>query len=86
MTRLTATEVAREFSAVVNRVDAGEEIEVHRNGVAVVRMTAARPGHRISAGGWRGLMEDIPAPDDGFAADVEAGRTSIGPLGAAWPS
>src|SRR5680860_395769 len=35
MTRLSATEVARSFSAIVNRVGAGEEIEVVRNGVPV---------------------------------------------------
>ncbi len=40
MAKLTATEVARAFSDVLNRVAAGEEIEIVRNG-ATVRV--ARP-------------------------------------------
>jgi prevent-host-death family protein len=46
MTRLTATEVARKFSQVVNRVGAGEEVEVVRNGVPIVQMRPAR-SHQI---------------------------------------
>jgi prevent-host-death family protein len=78
--------VAREFSAVVNRVSGGEEIEVHRNGVPVVRMTPARSSHQVSPERWRGLMDGAPPTDDAFAEDVEAARKSIGPPGAAWPS
>lgn len=44
MTRLSATEVARDFSAVVNRVGAAEEIEVVRNGVPVVQIAIGQPG------------------------------------------
>jgi antitoxin (DNA-binding transcriptional repressor) of toxin-antitoxin stability system len=86
MTRLSATEVAREFSAVVNRIDAGEEIEVVRNGVPVVQMRPPSSGHLISAARWRELMESAPAPDEDFAGDVEAGRKAIGPPSGAWPS
>jgi prevent-host-death family protein len=86
MTRLSATEVAREFSAVVNRVGAGEEIEVVRNGVPVVQMRSVRPGHVVSADRWRTLMDDLPSPDEEFAADVEAGREAMDPPAGAWPS
>lgn len=86
MTRLSATEVAREFSSVVNRVGAGEEIEVVRNGVPVVEMRPARAGHLISAERWDELMASAPSPDEGFARDVEAARESIGPPSSAWPS
>jgi len=86
MTRLSATEVAREFSAIVNRVGAGEEVEVVRNGVPVVQMRPVSSGHVVSAARWRTLMEDLPSPDDGFAADVEAGREAMGPPAGAWPS
>jgi antitoxin (DNA-binding transcriptional repressor) of toxin-antitoxin stability system len=86
MARLSATQVAREFSAVINRVGAGEEIEVVRNGVAVMRMRPASSGHLVSAERWRALMEDVPSPDEDFARDVEAGRKAIGPPGGAWPS
>jgi antitoxin (DNA-binding transcriptional repressor) of toxin-antitoxin stability system len=86
MTRLSATEVAREFSAVVNRIDAGEEIEVVRNGVPVVEMRPARAGRLISPARWRELMASAPSPDEDFARDVEAARKDIGPPSDAWPS
>jgi prevent-host-death family protein len=86
MTRLSATEVAREFSAVVNRIGAGEEIEVVRNGVPVVRMQPASSGHLASADRWRELMATAPSPDEDFAGDVEAGREAVGPPSGAWPS
>lgn len=86
MTRLSATEVAREFSAVVNRVGAGEEIEVVRNGVPVVQMRRADRGHLVSSERWQELMDSAPAPDEDFASDVEAGRRGIGPPSSAWPS
>jgi prevent-host-death family protein len=86
MTRLTATEVAREFSAVINRVGAGEEIEVVRNGVPVVHMRPASLGNLVSADRWGELMATAPSPDEDFARDVEAGREDIGPLSDPWPS
>jgi antitoxin (DNA-binding transcriptional repressor) of toxin-antitoxin stability system len=86
MTRLSATEVAREFSTVVNRIGAGEEIEVVRNGVPVAQMRPPSRGHLVSAARWRELMDSAPAPDEDFARDVEAGREAIGPPSGAWPS
>lgn len=86
MTRLSATEVAREFSAVVNRIGAGEEIEVVRNGVPVVQMRPVSPDRTVSAARWRELMDSAPPPDEDFAGDVEAGREAIGPPIDVWPS
>lgn len=86
MTRLTATEVARKFSQVLNRVGAGEEVEVVRNGVPIVQMRPARSNQVISASRWRELMDSAPAVDEDFASDVQAGREAIGPPSVAWPS
>jgi antitoxin (DNA-binding transcriptional repressor) of toxin-antitoxin stability system len=86
MTRLTATEVAREFSAVVSRVGAGEEVEVVRNGVPIVQMRPARSPQVVSAQRWQELMDAAPAVDEDFERDVEAGRESVGPPSSAWPS
>lgn len=83
---MTATEVARNFSQVVNRVDAGEEVEVVRNGVPVVQMRPARGRQVMSAARWRELMKSAPAVDEGFESDVEAARKAIGTPSAAWPS
>jgi prevent-host-death family protein len=83
--RITATEAARNFSAVLNRVAAGESVEVIRNGapVAVIAPPAVR---WISADRFRDLIVDAPAPDEGFAADVRSARRSVGPADASWPS
>lgn len=86
MVRLTATEVARNFSEIVNRVGAGEEVEVVRNGVPVMQLRPPRRGLIISAARWRELMATAPSVDAGFAGDVEASRREIGPPSAAWPS
>jgi prevent-host-death family protein len=86
VTRLTATEVAREFSAVVNRIGAGEEIEVVRNGVPIVEMRPAASSRLIPAARWDELMETAPSPDEEFARDVEAARREIGPPEDSWPS
>jgi prevent-host-death family protein len=86
MARLTATEVAREFSKVLSRVGAGEEVEVVRNGVPIVQMRPALGRQVVSAARWRELMETAPAVDEDFERDIEAAGEAIGPPSAAWPS
>jgi prevent-host-death family protein len=86
MVRLTATEVARGFSHVMGRVAAGEEIEIVRNGAPIAELRRARARSTITAEQWRELMADVPAPDEDFARDVEAGRAAVGPPSSAWPS
>ena len=43
MMRMTATEASRSFSELLNRVQAGEEIEVTRNGAPVAVIAPAPP-------------------------------------------
>jgi prevent-host-death family protein len=86
MISLTATEVARRFSQVINRVGAGEEVEVVRNGVPVAQLRPARGPRIVSAARWRELMDSAPAVDDDFEHDVEASRESIDAPESAWPS
>jgi antitoxin (DNA-binding transcriptional repressor) of toxin-antitoxin stability system len=85
MARMTATDAARAFSDVLNRVAAGEEIEVTRSGapVAVIGPPKAR---LVSAERFRELIESAPAPDADFADDVRALRATIAPPGEPWPS
>ena len=85
MVRLTATDVARSFSAVMNRVGAGEEIEIVRNGVAVAELRPAAPA-AVAAERWRALMASAPNHDDAFAEDVAKARAALGPPSGAWPS
>jgi antitoxin (DNA-binding transcriptional repressor) of toxin-antitoxin stability system len=60
MARMTATQAARSFSDVLNRVGAGEEVEVTRSGapVAVIGPPKART---VSAERFRELIASAPA-------------------------
>jgi prevent-host-death family protein len=62
--RMTATEAARYFSAVLGRVAAGEEIEVVRNG-APVAVIAPPPRDLVSAQTF-----SAPQVDGSFADDL----------------
>lgn len=86
MTRMTATEVARNFSMVMNRVDAGEEIEIVRNGAPVAELRRPSRSRTITAAALRELVAGLPAVDGDFARDVEQERRSLGTPEPAWPS
>jgi antitoxin (DNA-binding transcriptional repressor) of toxin-antitoxin stability system len=85
MARMTATEAARGFSDLLNRVAAGEEIEVTRSGapVAVIGPPNAR---LVSAARFRELIASAPRPDEDFVEDVRAIRDSVGAPPEPWPS
>ena len=85
MARLTATEAARGFSDVLNRVAAGEEVEVTRAGapVAVIMPPTAR---FLSAERFRELIATAPTPDPEFADEVRAMRETTAPPASPWPS
>ncbi|HST25854.1 MAG TPA: type II toxin-antitoxin system prevent-host-death family antitoxin [Gaiellaceae bacterium] len=86
MTRLTASEVARNFSAILNRVAAGEEIEVTRAGAPVAVIAPSRP-RLLSAVRFRELMASAPPVDDEFAEDLRLIRRESGDVPeSAWPS
>ena len=86
MSSLSATDVARNFSDVLNRVNAGEEIDIVRNGVPIAHLGPPAVGQRVSARRWRDVMDDAPRVDDDFAADVARARAEIGPPKSSWPS
>jgi len=85
MTRMTATDAARSFSDVLNRVAGGEEIEVTRSGAAVA--VIAPPAIRLlSAERFRELIATAPEPDSDFAEAVRELRQTVGPPAPSWPS
>ena len=73
---MTATEAARSFSDVLNRVAAGEEIEVTRSGAAVAVIGPPR-ARLLSAERFRSLISGAPLPDADFADDVRALREQV---------
>jgi prevent-host-death family protein len=82
---MTATEAARSFSDVLNRVAAGEEVEVTRSGAPVALIVPPR-ARLVSAERFRELMASAPCADEDFADDLRAVRRSAGPPGEPWPS
>jgi prevent-host-death family protein len=85
VSRLTATEAARSFSEVLNRVAAGEEVEVTRSGAPVAVIVPPK-AQLISAERFRELIATAPRPDDDFAPDLREVRRAIAPPGDPWPS
>jgi len=82
---MTATEAARSFSELLNRVAGGEEIEVIRSGAPVAVISRPRSS-LISADRFRELIATAPRPDEGFLDDVRAARESVGAPEDAWQS
>jgi prevent-host-death family protein len=83
--RLTATEVARSFSDVLNRVAAGEEVEVTRSGAPVAVIVPPKR-QLVSAERFRELVATAPAPDEGFADEVRTARAAIEAPADPWAS
>jgi antitoxin (DNA-binding transcriptional repressor) of toxin-antitoxin stability system len=83
--RLTATDAARSFSELLNRVLEGEEIEITRAGapVAVIGPPRAR---LLSAERFRQLIASAPRVDDDFARDLAAIRSEAEPPEEPWQS
>ncbi len=85
MARLSATDVARHFSEVLNRVAAGEEIEITRAGAPVAVLT--RPRRRyVSVARLREIIETAPSADDDFVTDLEGIRKESGVPESPWQS
>jgi prevent-host-death family protein len=82
---MTATDAARSFSDVLNRVASGEEIEVLRSGAPVAVITAPK-SQLLSAARFRELIAAAPRPDDEFAADVLTARSLLPGEVDPWPS
>ncbi len=86
MSRMTATEVSRNFSAALNRVDSGEQIEIVRNGRTVAELRPPSKPRGLTRGQWDVLMARLPSADEDFARDVQEARRRLGPPTLKWPS
>lgn len=85
MPRITATEAARHFSEVLNRVAAGEEIEITRAEAPVAVITPPKT-RMLSAERFRELIATAPRPDAEFAGDIRQLRETVAPPEPSWPS
>ena len=85
MVRLTATEAARNFSDLLNRVAAGEEIEIVRNGATVALLGPPRR-RLLPAEAFRELMASAPPVDSQFVTDLRRIRAEAGAPESHWPS
>lgn len=90
MNRISATELARRLSDVLNRVRyRGEEFLVERGGEQVARIEPPGPPRRLT---WREFVEFLrraPRPDEAFADDLERIHAAQPPALAEfreWPS
>jgi len=69
--RVSATQAARSFSDLLNRIRyRGEEFVVERSGEPVCRMLPAEPPRRFTLRELATLLRETPRPDPGYATDV----------------
>lgn len=80
---MTATDAVRSFSQVLNRVAAGEEVEVTRAG-APVAVIAPPKTRLLSAERFRELIATAPPADEDCAEDARALRETVTPAESSW--
>lgn len=77
MTRITATEAARQFSDLLNRTFyRGEAFELERNGQVVAHLVAPPPKVAARLHGLQRLFE-ARSGDPSFADDLERAQTEL---------
>jgi prevent-host-death family protein len=77
-TTITATELSKNLSDVLNRVRyRGERFTVARNGEPIAVLGPSDGPSRVTLRDLAAQIGDIPLPDAGFADDVDAMRRSI---------
>ena len=79
-TKITATQLARSMSDILNRVKyRGEKFIIERNGEPVAILEPAAPAKSIT---WREFidhLQNIPHPDETFADDLDEIHSSQPP-------
>lgn len=71
---MTATEVSRNFSDVLDAIERGETITVTRGNHVIAEM---RPARRRTGADLRAALKDIPPPDDRFVDDIAVALSLI---------
>jgi antitoxin (DNA-binding transcriptional repressor) of toxin-antitoxin stability system len=83
---MTATDAARGFSDVLNRVAAGEEIDVNPRRGSGCSDRPPPSARLMSAERFRELIATAPPPDDRFATELRELRDKVAAPEPSWPS
>jgi len=76
-TTITATELAKRLSDVLNRVKyRGERFVVQRNGETIATIAPAKDRPATTARELIARVGDLPFPGDGFGDEVEAAQAA----------
>ncbi|MEP7022880.1 MAG: prevent-host-death protein [Actinomycetota bacterium] len=67
MRTITATEASRNFSGLLDAIERGETVTITRGHHVIAEI---RPARRRTGADLRAALEDVPPPDDRFAADI----------------
>jgi len=87
--KITATELARSLSDILNRVRyRGERFVVERNGEVIACLSPATPPKEMTWEKFIMGIRDLPQLDEDFAKDIEEIQASQGrlPPPPEWPS
>lgn len=72
-TKITATELAKSLSEILNRIRyRGERFVIQRNGEPIATLTPAGVTSSMTLTELAAFLESAPRPDEGFADDLEA--------------
>jgi antitoxin (DNA-binding transcriptional repressor) of toxin-antitoxin stability system len=71
---MTATDASRNFSDLLDAIEAGETITITRGAHAVAEV---RPARSRTGADLRSALEGVPPPDDRFSEDVAGALTMI---------
>ena len=86
VTKMTATEASRNFSALLNRVAAGERIEITRAGAVVAVVSSGRPS-TVTVSRLKEMLAAGPPLDDAFAGELREIRKKMNEdVPSEWPS
>lgn len=78
---ISATEAARNFSKLLNRVRYGQEsFVIVRGGEKVGRLSPVSEGAPKTVGEVLDLIDEMGLPDDDFVCDLEALRSQVSGL------
>lgn len=75
MKKISATDAARGFADVINRVRyQGEQFEIVRNGETVARIVPTVPAKAVTASELSDLLGNLPPLDPAFGDDLRSAR------------